>query len=305
MATNSNADEYANQRVGIYFPGVIWQLDGQCVSLAKWFMGEMSQVPDWNSARGDARYVGQTLVRQGHAYEVSRAEAKRGDLVIWEYGQYGHIAVLLSGWRIFQQNANVPGVASKIVDGSRVYASSIVPIYNSLGGVAPKFYRLKTYVENVKKEETTMVIQNAENWYSRCNLTHWFIRGRELDRAVFAQFVGKEFLTFVEVCSDDPQAQEVQNWQNVGKVAVQDRWDKQIYDLQDQVKALGSRPTPEQLKALQDQVASLTTTADNANKKAAAAEEKAKKLQDQANIDYEAGKSIFRRIGIMLGLIKE
>lgn len=314
MAVNKNADDYANARVGIFFPAssTPWpgtskdgDLTGQCVTLNKWFLAEMCKVPGAFDARGHARSVGRTLVAQGHAYEVSRAEAKRGDFVVYEYGEYGHIAVLCSGGNIFQENAQVPGVASRIVAGSRVYAATIVPMYNTLGGVAPRFYRIKTYVENEQKESGLMIIQNQENWYQRCNGTHQWIRGRVLDRAVFNGFVGQDFLKFVEACEDDPEAVATLAALKVGQLAVKDNWQKQIYDLQAQLKAMGSRPTQAQLDALTKQVTELKTSADTANKKADEAEAKAKKLQDQAQIDYEAGKSVFRRIGIMLGLIKE
>lgn len=146
MAITANADLYANGRIGIFFKGVVPSLDGQCVSLVKWFMQEMSGVPNPQAARGDARYVGKRLVTEGHAVEVPYAERRRGDIICYEYGTYGHIGVVLSGNRTFEENVNWPGVASKIVDGGRVYASRI-------GSLSEGFrhdqhiYRLKTYKE--------------------------------------------------------------------------------------------------------------------------------------------------------------
>lgn len=125
MAVANNADDYAGARQGIFFPGVNPTLDGQCVSLVKYFLQDMTEVLDPQAARGDARYMGKTLVAQGYADEVPYADRRRGDIVCLEYGTYGHIYVQLSGGQVFEENVNWPGVASKIVDGSRVYASRI------------------------------------------------------------------------------------------------------------------------------------------------------------------------------------
>ena len=96
-----------------------------------------------------------------------------------------------------------------------------------------------------------VIIGSGENWYGRLNKLHNQVRGRDLDRATFNAFVGQDTLKFMEAVSDDPEADAVQNWQNVGKIAVQDQWDKQIYGLQDQLKAanqkiveLGQKPVP-------------------------------------------------------------
>lgn len=164
----ANADIYAAQRINIFFPGIVPSLDGQCVSLVKWFMQEMSEVPNPQMARGDARYVGQTLVRQGHAVEVPYNQRRRGDIGIIESGTYGHIWVQLSGDRVFEQNVNWPGVSSKIVDGARVYASRV-------GNLAEAwrydvhFYRLKTYKEgdmaNFSKDQEKVAAYLATGSY--------------------------------------------------------------------------------------------------------------------------------------------
>lgn len=151
MAVANNADEYAAPRQNIFFTAnnqtpADGNLTGQCVTLVKWFLAEMTGVPDPFSARGDARYVGKRLVAQGHAVEIPWADRQRGDVICMEYGVYGHIYVQLSGGRAFEQNVNMPGVASKIVDGARVYASRI-----GSEGEAWRHdmhvYRIKTYKE--------------------------------------------------------------------------------------------------------------------------------------------------------------
>lgn len=150
MAVAANADLYADPRQNIFFSGVVPSLDGQCVSLVKWFLQEMTEVPNPQAARGDARYVGKTLVAQGHAIEVPYAERRRGDVVCYEYGTYGHIGVQLSGGRIFEQNVNLGGVQRKlIVDGNEswyVYASRIGS-ENEAFRQNVHIYRIKTYKE--------------------------------------------------------------------------------------------------------------------------------------------------------------
>lgn len=151
MAVANNADDYTNGRVGHFFTAnnqtpADGNLTGQCVTLVKWFLAQMTGVPDAFSARGDARQVGKTLVNQGHAVEVSWNQRQRGDIICYEYGTYGHIAVQLSGGRVFESNVNWPGVASKIVDGERVFASRIGNEQETWRHDA-HVYRIKSYNE--------------------------------------------------------------------------------------------------------------------------------------------------------------
>lgn len=126
----TDADTYAAQRQNIFFTAngetpVDGNLTGQCVTLVKWFLAETTEVPAPFSARGDARWVGKRLVAQGHADEVAYADRQEGDIICYEYGTYGHIAVQLSGGRVFESNVNLGGVARRLVDGVYVYASRI------------------------------------------------------------------------------------------------------------------------------------------------------------------------------------
>lgn len=144
----TNADLYAEPRQNAFFKTIYPSLEGQCVTLVKCFMEDMTSVPNPHAARGDAKLVGKTLVAQGHAVEVPFSERKRGDLICYEYGEYGHIAVQLSGGRVFEQNVNLGGVQSKIVDGQRVYASRIGSENEAWRvGKNPHAYRIKTYSE--------------------------------------------------------------------------------------------------------------------------------------------------------------
>lgn len=156
MAVANNADDYANPRQNKFFPGVVPELDGQCVSLEKWFLQEMTSVPNPQAARGDAKLVGRTLVNQGHAVEVPYAQRRRGDIICYEYGTYGHVSIQLSNGRVFEQNVNWPGVASKVVDGATVYASRIGNENESWrANKNPHIYRVNSYKENDMAETVT------------------------------------------------------------------------------------------------------------------------------------------------------
>lgn len=193
MAVAANADDYAAPRQNVFFPGVVPSLDGQCVSLVKAFLQDMTSVPNPQSARGDARYMGHTLVNQGHATEVPYAERKRGDIIGYEYGVYGHIGVVLSGNRTFEENVNWPGVASKIVDGDRVYASRI----GSLGEGwrhDQHIYRIKSYSEGGNMEpfnEGDRVNLNVHLYGQDLGLHHGLI-GKPFKEALYAIFDSPE-----------------------------------------------------------------------------------------------------------------
>ena len=156
MATNPNADDYAAKRLGIFFPGNSngtmndGDLTGQCVSLAKWFGAEMCELPNPGAARGNAKDFGNTLVNQGLAYEVAADQRAQGDIVVWplDGGGYGHIGVLLSGDRVFEQNVALPGSSTRVIAGNTVYSSRIDPLYVNWRRGAPRFYRMRNYVGN-------------------------------------------------------------------------------------------------------------------------------------------------------------
>lgn len=143
----NNADTYAATRQNIFFTGVTPDLDGQCVSLEKWFLQEMTSVPNPQAARGNGKDVGRTLVNQGFAVEVPYDQRQRGDIICYEYGLYGHVGIVLSGNRTFEQNVNWSGVNSKIVDGARVYASRIGDLGESWRH-DQHIYRVNSYTES-------------------------------------------------------------------------------------------------------------------------------------------------------------
>ena len=188
----TNADTYAAPRQNIFFTAnnqtpADGNLTGQCVTLVKWFMAEMAEVPNPFAARGDAKLVGRTLVAQGHAIEVPFADRKRGDIVCYEYGTYGHISVQLSGGRVFEQNVNLGGVSSKIVDGERVYASRIGSENEAWRvGKNPHVYRLKSYKET-GQGEIGMVDENFLNAF------YIALCGRQATSSEKKLYIGRDY----------------------------------------------------------------------------------------------------------------
>ena len=156
MSVDINVDQYALKRLNMFFPadtdntGRDGNLTGQCVSLVKWFLAEMTSVPNPFIARGHAKDFGDQLVHEGHAYVVPSPKA--GDIVVWKQdgGGYGHIGVITSG-DVFEENVHVRGPATRVVDGDVVYASRLGKLNESFRRGAPTFYRVRTYVENLPK----------------------------------------------------------------------------------------------------------------------------------------------------------
>lgn len=244
MAINLNADDYANARLNIFFPAssnntlADGDLTGQCVSLVKWFLQEMTSVPGAPNARGHAKDYGPTLVAQGHAREVSAAERRRGDLVAWpqDGGGYGHIGVLLSGDRVFEENVGLAGTASRVIYSGReswtVYASRIDPLYTSWRRGAPKFYRINTYFE----EEPEVKIGTEDNWRWRFNRFHHQIVGNwDMGDDTWNSIKGKDAWDVLEQWSDHPNADQLINDQVLGQEAREKNWAGKITDLEKQL----------------------------------------------------------------------
>lgn len=165
---DANAEVYASKRLNMFFPAhnqtpIDGNLTGQCVTLNKWFLAEMTDVPNAFAARGDARYVGQTLVNQGHATRVPYGERRRGDFAVFEYGVWGHIGVLIDANRIFEENVNVGGVARRWVDGAYVYASRVGNLAEAWRPVQATIYRINSYNESGGQPPEDIVKPTAQN----------------------------------------------------------------------------------------------------------------------------------------------
>lgn len=81
------------------------------------------------------------------------------------------------------------------------------------------------------------VIHDLDNEFWRMSDLFLRIRGRAMSREEFRKYlVGQTWLRAVEILSDDPEATAAEHAQEVGQVAVRDKWDQQIYGLQDALK---------------------------------------------------------------------
>lgn len=236
MALAPNAEAWASTRIGIFFPAhnqtpADGNLTGQCVTLNKWFLHEMTDVPLPFSARGDARYVGRTLVNQGHAVQVPYEQRKRGDFAVFEYGTYGHIGVLLDQDRIFEQNVNVGGVARRLVDGAYVYASRIGRLSETWRPVRATIYRIKSY-----REDDDMIVGKDVGYDALNRLHHQIVGNWNMSKAYWDSIQGRKFSDLMIEWSNHPAAETAIQQQVVGENAIKDRWDQQIYSLQAELK---------------------------------------------------------------------
>jgi len=248
MTAASNADSWAAERVGIYFQGFPSTLDGQCVSLIKWFLGDMCNVQDWKLARGDAKDYGDTLVRQGLASVVPAAQRKRGDIVVWKQDGhgFGHIGVLLSGDMVFEENVGLVGTPSKMVGDFRVYSSRIDPLSSSWRTGSPTFYRVKSYIENKQTAPAVTTPAKGGDMITRKGLEAVFLAhlGRMPDTDAYTHYVGNYDIDFT--VNDVKKSDEYKSHQKVvaqakadatlGQKARTDKWQQQIYDLQAKLK---------------------------------------------------------------------
>ena len=146
----SLARDWANKNKGRFFTcdgstSKSGYLDGQCVSLVKWFLNDNCAVQNPFGARGHAKDVGDTLVSQGYAYKVG--SPIEGDIVVWkkDAGNYGHIGVYIGNNQVFESNAGVAGAPSKYVNGSLVYGATINALNASWRKGGADYYRVRSY----------------------------------------------------------------------------------------------------------------------------------------------------------------
>ena len=188
------------------------------------------------------------------------AVPQAGDIIVWNSsfgGGFGHTAIATgngdtNSFESFDQNYPT-GSVSHLVRHN----------YNGvIGWLRPN--KLTT-------GDNMAVIGSGDNWYARLSKLHEQVRGRPLGRDVFNSFVGKDLLTYVEAVSDDPEADAVQNYQNVGAVAVKDNWQQQIYTLQKQFADATKLANELQarLVASENTTKALTEKVDALNKKVA------------------------------------
>ena len=155
MALAANAQDWASQRIGIFFPAgesdnSQGYLTGQCVSLIKWFLAEMCEkVEAPFAARGHAKDFGEALVAQGIADRVG--DLKRGDILVWPYdgGGYGHIGIYMGDGTVFEENVSASGQRTANFGAGIVYAADVDPLNAGWRVGGYNIYRVRTYVENI------------------------------------------------------------------------------------------------------------------------------------------------------------
>lgn len=160
-----------------------------------------------------------------------------GAIVIWgrSIGPWGHIAIARPGsdtntLRTVDQNWNY-----------HPYVERVDHNYNGVIGWG---------IPKASEGEEGVKIGNGENWYARLNQLHIQLLGSEFPRKDFGAWVGQDTLKFIEAVSDNPIASQRGN---IATVAIRDKWDQQIYDLQAQVRA-----SNENVTKLQTQVKDLS-----------------------------------------------
>lgn len=153
-------------------------------------------------------------------------------------GGYGHTGVAIEGCdlnqvRVIQQNDPT----------GRGVEIKVYPYTNVSGWLVKK-------ETNVPQPSGGDVMNQGENEYARANDLHLKLRGRALDRNIFNQLVASRtsWLRYIEILSDDPEAQARQQDATVGQVARRDNWEGQIHTL------------VQQFTDSQKQVAELTET---------------------------------------------
>ena len=81
-----------------------------------------------------------------------------------------------------------------------------------------------------------MKIGSGDNWYWRFNrFHHQLVRNGDLPREVFNGIIGLDAWKVLESWSDHPEANQLIKWQEIGERADKDKWDQQIYGLQDKL----------------------------------------------------------------------
>lgn len=104
---------------------------GQCVSLVQQYLLECYDIPV--KTRGNAIDFGDSLVKEGYARKVDKAEY--GDLIVFETGEYGHIGIYIDKNKMYDQNNGTH-------DSYKAGYSMIFNVYK-------RYYRI------IKKEEWT------------------------------------------------------------------------------------------------------------------------------------------------------
>jgi len=217
MRTRAEVRAFLDSQVGKIpqHPAPYQDLSGQCVTGVKVLLDFLG-VPNPYAARGNAKDAGDTLLRQGLAKPgpgwltivVNRTMGNIGGVT------YGHIWIDLQGEANYESN------------GARaLYMTKNTRPYNQ----GQQYINLDQWIG-----EDEVKIGSSENWYWRFNrFHHQLVRNADLPRSVFNQIVGLDAWKVLESWSDHPEANQLIKWQEIGERADKDKWDQQIYGLQD------------------------------------------------------------------------
>lgn len=186
---------------------------GECVSLVQQYINKVYGIPF--QARGHAKDWATNANVLSYFDRVSSPQA--GDIGIsgaTASNPYGHIWIYLTPSTILEQNGRV----SRRVSTGGAYANPIAIL------------RRKGTPQGGQD-----MMNQGENEYGRANKLHRQVRGRDLPRDIFNQLAGKTtWLRYIEILSDDKEADLRTQAGDVGAVAVRDNWQGQITTLQKQ-----------------------------------------------------------------------
>ena len=218
------------------------------------------------------------------------AVPQAGDIIVWNSSKgngFGHTAIAngvgnTSTFESLDQNWSVP----RCVGVKHDYAGVI-------GWLRPKNINAGTPAQG----GSDMVIQ-GENEYARANQLHVQLLGAPLSREVFNQLVGKSWLNVIEIFSDHQATRDQQQILQVGRVAVKDKWQQQIYDLQAQLKKASDLATDLNNRLVKAEADTKTMTS-----KVEALEKKVAELDNPDNIVVSRGffNGLFDKIKNLIG----
>lgn len=210
-------------------------LNGQCVTLTKVLMDFLG-VPNPYAARGDAINAGDTYIRQG------LGTPGRGWLTICVNRDMGYIGGVHYGhiWIDLLNEANYESNGARALYTTK----NTRPVQQ-----AQQFINFDKWIR-----EDDMTIGKEVGYDTLNRLHHQIVGNWDMSKAYWDSIQGRSFSDLILEWTNHPQSNTALKEQEFGEYALKDRWDLQIYSLQDQLKAMGDRPTKEQLAALQAQL---------------------------------------------------
>lgn len=273
-----------NEKCGIY--------NGQCVSLIKALL-EFLGAPAPYSGRGNAKDVGNTLLSQGIAQNAPgwlNVCINRNMGTIYEPSlgysvNYGHIWLDVANEFNIEQNGNR---ALRVTKNTRPYSQALQVV------------NLDQYII---AEGADMKIGKEIGYDVLNRLHHQIVGNWDMSKAYWDSIQGRNFSDLMLEWSNHPDSNTALKEQEFGEYAYNDRWDLQIYSLQDQLKAMGSRPTAEELKAARDLADELANKLTAAEKARTEAQAEAERLANEKADAEKTGNAFTRWLGEQLNKI--